>query len=539
MVKREFIVLGYVVTFWGVLPGALILLAAWGESAIGPRLALPGFRPAGLALAAISGLMLALSIVQYTRAAGVLPISAFPPQRLIRSGVFGVWRHPIYLFFLLSFGGLAVALWPTGAALVAIPVLAAMTFVYARFEERGLEKRFGRLYRGHRRQTAIVVPRLIHFVRVLSAALGRFFFRLEVLGREHRSLDPPFVVVSAHRCYFDPFLVLAALGRPIHFITTSAMFRKRLPRFLFSRLLGLPVTRYKADVRNALEVRRRLAEGSVVGLFPEAERTWTDTMAGFKPEALRLLSSLPDVPILPVRLEGTYAVWPRWARRPRRAKVTVRFEAPLFTSQTGSPAALEARLAELIRPRGVPIDPRRPMSSRGIETLLYRCPECRRFDAIRSGRKARFECSGCRADFTLLPGFEVLGSKGPARSPLASLARSVRIGPEAGLSDEAFRPAPVRVELAIERDGRLETAGTGRLDLLDDHLIYTSAGPAVRVDLEAIQAVVIEGARKLEVYGGSPARLHQFAVLDQSALKWQDVLVEAVRRRTGVAPART
>jgi hypothetical protein len=262
-------------------------------------------------------------------------------------------------------------------------------------------------------------------------------------------------------------------------------------------------------------------------------------MAGFKPEALRLVWSLPDVPILPVRLEGTYAVWPRWAKGPRRAKVTVRFEAPLFAGQAGAPAALEARLSELIRPRESPIDARRPMSSRGIETVLYRCPECRRFDAIRSGRGGRFECSGCLAAFKLLPGFEVLKSKGSARSPLASLARSVRVGPEAGLSDEALRPAPARVELAIERNGRLETAGTGRLGLAEDHLAFASAGPALRIDLEAIQAVVIEGARKLEVYGGRPARLHRFTVLDRSALMWQDVVVEAVRRRTGAAPART
>lgn len=539
MAKRKHIVLGYVLTFWGALPGALILLAAWGERAFGPRLALPDFRPAGLTIAAISGLTLALSIVQFTRAAGVLPISAFPPQRLIRSGVFGVWRHPIYLFFLLSFGGLAVAFWPTGAVLVAVPVLAGMTLVYARIEERGLEKRFGCLYRGHRRQTAIVVPRLIHFIRILAAGLGRLFFRLEVLGKEHRSLDPPFIVVSAHRCYFDPFLVLAALGRPIHFITTSAMFRKPLPRFLFSRLLGLPVTRYKSDVKNALEIRRRLGDGGIVGMFPEAERTWTDTMARFKPEALRLLASLPDVPILPVRLEGTYAVWPRWAKGPRRAKVSVRFEAPLFAGGAGSAADLEARLSELIRPRESLVDSRRPIPAMGIETVLYRCPECGRFDTIRTGKGARFACSDCSAEFTLLPGFTVERAKDSARSPLASLARSVRVGPEAGLSDEALRPAPARVELATERNGRLEAAGEGSLVLEEDHLAFASADLAVRIDLEAIQAVVIEGAGKLEVYGGRPPRLRQFKVLAQSALKWQDVVVEAVRRRTGVAPART
>ncbi len=342
---------------------------------------------------------------------------------------------------------------------------------------------------------------------------------------------------SAHRSFLDPFFILAALGTPIHFISTSGMFRKPLSRFIFSRLLCLPVTRYKPDIRNALAIRRRLLEGCVVGMFPEAERSWTDSMAGFKPEAASLLRNLSDVPILPIRLQGTYAVWPRWARGPRRAKVSARIEKPIFANNWGSPAELEAELSRLIAPQEAPAFRVSPIAARGIESLLYRCPECLCFETIQSGKgRAHFRCSNCLADFKLLSDFSVQRSGDSVGSSLAGLSRRIRIGPEDRLPGGEPGPAPARVKLSVGTHRRLEEVGRGLLSISDLLLTFESNGPALRIDFRDIRSVVIEGARKLEVYGGRPPRLYQFFIIDQSALKWQDVILETLRRRSGASP---
>lgn len=537
MTGKKLITLGYILMFWGVLPGILAALAAWGERAFGPALRLPTLLTAGLLLAGLSGIMLALSIVQYTRAAGSLPISALPPRQLIRSGVFGVWRHPIYLFSVFFFSGLAMTRWPAGSLLVVFPSLVLGTFIYARIEEGGLKRRFGSLYDGHLRQTSILVPRLAHILRGLFAVLSRFYFRFEVSGGEADALAPPFVVISAHRNYLDPVFVSLALKKPVHFITTFEMFRSPASRLLFSRLFSLPAKRYKPDVRSSLDIRRRLLEGCVVGVFPEAERSWTGAMRGFKPEVLKLFRRHSDIPILPLRLEGTYAAWPRWARGPRRASVSVVIEKPVFVSRGEDPSELEAKLSRIIEPRGAP-DPRpRPVAADGIEALLYRCPECLSFDAIRSGRGPDFGCSKCRASFSLLSDLSIRSSESGARASLASIAAGIRIAPESPASDGESSVFRARARLCIEKLGRLEAFGAGRLDLSANQLRFASGGAQVHIDLDSIRSVIIEGARKLQVYGGHPARLFQFTHLDQSALKWQDLVVEAVRRRAGFAPS--
>ena len=537
MSGRKLVTLGYILAFWGLLPGMLAALAAWGERVFGPGLRLPDLRPAALLLAGLSGVMLALSIVQYTRASGSLPISAFPPRQLIRSGVFGVWRHPIYLFSVFFFSGLAMLFRPAGAILVVFPALAAGTLIYAGIEEGGLKRRFGSLYDGHRRQTSVLIPRLPHIVRPVAAVLSRIFFRLEVLGRENSALAPPFVVVSAHRNYLDPVFISVALNVPVHFITTFEMFRRPASRLIFSRLLSLPKRRYRPDVRNALDIRRRLLEGCVVGIFPEAERSWTGTMIGFKPEVLKLLQRHSEIPILPVRLEGTYAAWPRWARGLRRTKVRVVIEKPVFVDRRESPAELEARLGRLIAPREAAALRPGSVSAAGIEDLIYRCPACLSFDTVQSGKGPDFWCSKCRAGFGLLADLSIQRSCSGLRTSLADISARIRAVAEDSPADGDAGILRAEAGLAIETRDQLRSAGAGRLDLSADRLSFEAGGTPVRIDLDSIRSVVIEGARKLQVYGGRPPGLFQFTLSDQSALKWQNLVADAVRSRSGFSPS--
>jgi len=539
MTSRKLVTLAYVLVFWGAIPGALAGLAAWGQRLFGHLLRLPGLSVAGIGLATVAGAMLALSIVQFTRASRGLPVSAFPPSGLIRAGAFGIWRHPIYLFYGLFVGGVGLAVWPAGSLLTALPVLATATALYARREESTLGTRFGPAYEGHRRQTAIVVPRLIHFLRWAAVALFRVIYRFEVTGRENARIEPPFFVVAAHRNFLDPLFVLAAVNRPVHFVTTFEMFRKPAARFVFSKLLGLPKRRYGPDFRHALDVRRRLRESCIIGIFPEAERSWTGTMIGFKPEALKLLRSRPGVPILPVRLDGTYEAWPRWAAWPRRARVSATIGRAVFPAGGESTGALASRLAALIEPRsGGPSRPR-PISARGIESLVYRCPECLAFDAIRSGRGSGFRCARCQARFALLSDLSVVDPDGSSRGSLEDLSRRIRMtsvsaGPAFVTGSGA---GPAAGELAVEKGDRLESLGAGRMELTPKEVIFGAPCGVTRIGLGTIRAVNVEGARRLQIYGGEPPGMFQFTPRGQSALKWQHLIVEAVRRRMGTSPS--
>jgi protein-S-isoprenylcysteine O-methyltransferase Ste14 len=78
---------------------------------------------------------------------------------VIRKGVFGVVRHPIYLSEVLLYLGLFLLNMSLAAAAI---LLGAAAFLYylSRYEERLLLKRFGDDYRSYARDVGMWLPRL-------------------------------------------------------------------------------------------------------------------------------------------------------------------------------------------------------------------------------------------------------------------------------------------------------------------------------------------------------------------------------------------
>lgn len=63
-------------------------------------------------------------------------------------------------------------------------------------------------------------------------------------------------------------------------------------------------------------------------IFPEGSRSWTGEITPFR-EGIGLLASELKVPVVPIRVRGTYRVLPRSALLPRPGPVTVRFGHPM------------------------------------------------------------------------------------------------------------------------------------------------------------------------------------------------------------------
>jgi len=159
--KRFLIIVFYVVMCGLVVPAAVLLPSRWLDCRWGLHFAAPAaLLVAGAGLTVASGALLVASLVQFHRFAGELPISAFPSARLARSGLYGVWRHPVYLFYALLFGGLGLMTGSGGLLAVMFPALVVFELWYIAREERGLVRRFGDTFVEHRRKTPLLIPKL-------------------------------------------------------------------------------------------------------------------------------------------------------------------------------------------------------------------------------------------------------------------------------------------------------------------------------------------------------------------------------------------
>ena len=81
------------------------------------------------------------------------------PPRVIRTGLFGVVRHPMYLSEVLLYFGLLMMSLSLVAAIVWFAAIAFLTFI-SRHEERLLLARYGEAYAEYMRDVPMWIPRL-------------------------------------------------------------------------------------------------------------------------------------------------------------------------------------------------------------------------------------------------------------------------------------------------------------------------------------------------------------------------------------------
>jgi 1-acyl-sn-glycerol-3-phosphate acyltransferase len=517
---RRLFLLTNLVLYWGALPFGLIF-AARQIDALFTFPSLPIGVGLGVGIPALTaGIVTSLwtGAVLYLRGGG-FPIALLPPSRLVREGPYELSRHPLYVAFILYLIGWGALARSLGFFAFVLPGFVVLVSGYALFhEERVLLRRFGGAYRAYRKE----VPFILRFSRarrgpgvvfsiiyLVGKFLVRLLFPLQVEGREHLPHVGPAVVVANHACYLDPVFLGAAADRYIRYLTTGEMIRTRFGRWLFPRLGSIPVRRYRTDATGVRGCLTALKRGEIVGIFPEGERCWDGNPLPVPQSVKKLLRRLA-VPIIPARIEDSYAIYPRWSGFPLPGRVTIRFLSPIqppFTSAT-----IDAILGTIaVRSAGRTWLPR---SAKGIERLLWACPTCREIGSI-VARRRTIRCAHCGATWRFDRGLVLHGADGET-VPLLEL--SARLD-----AKDFFQE--VRELRSIGGVDLLK--GGEKLNLLASGELYCR-DRTLRIDgrdfpLPEVRILRLEGRDRLDLGFGKDRRL-RLRFEEDSPLKWQQFL---------------
>jgi long-chain acyl-CoA synthetase len=186
----------------------------------------------------------------------------------------------------------------------------------------------------------------------VSYLLFRTVLRLEVRGRDNLRPSGPFLICPNHLSYLDPFVVMSILPyrifRKVFFVGASEYYATWYMRFL-ARLANIIPVDPDAHLLRAMKVGAYgLRSGRVLCIFPEGARSFDGELKEFKKGAAILAHEL-RVPVVPVGIRGTHAVWPRDSMKIRPHKVSVYFGAPL-EAKGGDPYQEDTdRLQEAVR----------------------------------------------------------------------------------------------------------------------------------------------------------------------------------------------
>jgi 1-acyl-sn-glycerol-3-phosphate acyltransferase len=176
----------------------------------------------------------------------------------------------------------------------------------------------------------LLVPE--YLLRFIAFIASRCVYRFKVRGEEHIPTEGAAIIACNHVSFIDAVLLMAASPRPIRFVMDHRIFKTPVLGWLFKLGKAIPVASQKEDPEAyaaAFEAADRvLADGDLLGLFPEGGITRDGSLQPFKGGIMKILERRP-VPVVPVALQN---LWGSYFSRVEQGTAMVRpFRRGLFS----------------------------------------------------------------------------------------------------------------------------------------------------------------------------------------------------------------
>lgn len=167
-----------------------------------------------------------------------------------------------------------------------------------------------------------LVPEFL--LRFIAWILINVFYRLRIRGLDTVPDEGPALLVCNHVSFVDAILLMAASPRPIRFVMDHRIFAMPVFGRLFRLAKAIPI----APQKEAPEVYAQafadadqvLAQGDLLGIFPEGGITQDGQLQPFKGGTAKILAARP-VPVVPMALRN---LWGSFFSRVENGRAMVR-----------------------------------------------------------------------------------------------------------------------------------------------------------------------------------------------------------------------
>lgn len=148
----------------------------------------------------------------------------------------------------------------------------------------------------------------------------------------HADLVPTsggFILASNHASFLDPLMVGQAVKQEICYLARKTLFRYPVAGQILRSWKAIPVDRDDVDVAGMRAILNALKAGDGVMMFPEGTRTNDGKLQPARP-GVGFLVAKANVPVVPVRIFGSFEAMGRGKSWPRPHKLIVTFGKPLL-----------------------------------------------------------------------------------------------------------------------------------------------------------------------------------------------------------------
>jgi 1-acyl-sn-glycerol-3-phosphate acyltransferase len=198
----------------------------------------------------------------------------------------------------------------------------------------------------------LLVPE--YLLRFVAFVATRLVYRFKVRGDEHIPVAGAAILVCNHVSFVDAVLLMAASPRPVRFIMDHRIFAVPVLGWLFRLARAIPIAPQQEHpevyARAFEQARQVLAEGDLLGIFPEGAITRDGQLGEFKGGIMKVLETHP-VPVIPLALQN---LWGSFFSRVDGPAMTRPFRRGAFSRVglvAGAPVAPSSVTPALLRDR--------------------------------------------------------------------------------------------------------------------------------------------------------------------------------------------
>ncbi len=150
--------------------------------------------------------------------------------------------------------------------------------------------------------------------------------------------EGPALIVCDHTSLGDPLVLAATAGRPIRFLMAQEIYALPHIRWAFNAYGCIPVQRGKRDIKAIRTMLDELADGEVIGLFPEGGLDRHRLDKGHP--GIGYLAIKSGVPVIPASIvwDGPHSVTSMIKTLFIPSKANIRYGRPLQFSQESKPS---------------------------------------------------------------------------------------------------------------------------------------------------------------------------------------------------------
>ena len=189
----------------------------------------------------------------------------------------------------------------------------------------------------------VEMQRVYGFCHYALRVMFDMFFRGEVSGLHHLPQHGGFLLAANHASHLDPPMIGCHISRQIAYFARKTLWKGGLSSWWLDAVGTIPVDRDGGqDISAIKRVLKSLKEERGLILFPEGTRTLDGNLQPAKP-GVGFIAVKTQVPVIPVRIFGSYDAFGKGRGLRLGTPVTVVFGKPIPPSVYDEPKAGKER----------------------------------------------------------------------------------------------------------------------------------------------------------------------------------------------------